>query len=99
MASTKIARRNTVGSTASMGASLSMLVLGGLQVRMHDRAATGDDSGLQDFVLEVRLERAFLRGEQGRERHQVARIERAGVGGDAARQVGVTQDLGAIGGD
>src|SRR5689334_8392249 len=98
MASTKIARRNTVGSTASMGASLLLVRLGGLQVRMDDGAVTGDDGGLQDLVLEVGGEGALLRREQGRESHQVAGVERAGVGGDPAGQVGVAEDLGAVGG-
>ena len=62
-----------------------MALLGGLQVRMDDGAAASDDGGLQDLVLEVGGEGALLVREQGRQGHQVARIERAGVGGVKAK--------------
>ena len=52
---------------------------------MDDRAALGDQRALKDLVLIVGRELARLVEEEAGEGHQVAGVERRGVGGDAAR--------------
>ncbi len=66
------------------------------QRRMDHLAVARQHGGLDDFVVPFRREGRVLAGEQRQEGEQVLGVERGGVGGDAARQVGEADDRDAV---
>src|SRR5271167_2146540 len=72
----------------------------GLEIRMHDRAASGQAGRLDQFVVRVDRDRLGGLVDQGLDEGvQVARVERRGGGGEP-RHAGVADDSHAVlGGD
>src|SRR4030095_6936905 len=106
-ASTNTVNRNTKGAWAMPSAiwpAVSATVVVSmarsplrLEVRMDDLAVAGQRHALHDLILPVDLEfLGPLVDQEGQEIEQVAGIERARVGGEAARHVGMADQLHAV---
>ena len=68
--------------------------------RVHDRAVAGQQRRLDELVVPVDRERLVVLVDQGLDEGvEVARVERRGGGGEAARHVEMADDLHAVVGD